>query len=153
MTIALGIGSNAGVYGFVRGFVTPTMPIADVGSVVSLFSRDTQRNLTPLSYQGYLELGSNTDLFDGLGAARESRIRMTAGKGTLTLAAAAITPALGQILGLPPNSGVVISDRLRRGELGRVRDLSDVRIHIDGRDLLIGGVAPPKLEGLYSGRT
>ncbi len=152
MTIALGIGSNAAVYGFVRGFVMPNMPISDIDRVVSLFSRDAQRNLAPLSFQGFLELGPNADLFERLGAARESRIRMTAGPRTLTLAAAAITPDLGDILGLPAGKGVVISDRLRRGELGTMRDLSEVRIHIDGREMPIGGVAPPRLEGLYSGR-
>ena len=135
MTIALGIGSNAAVYGFVRGFVMPNMPITDIDRVVSLFSRDGQRNLAPLSFQGFLELGPNADLFERLGAARESRIRMTAGPRTLTLAAAAITPDLGDILGLPAGKGVVISDRLRRGELGTMRDLSEVRIHIDGREM------------------
>lgn len=152
LTIALGIGSNAAVYGFVRGFVTPDLPIADIDRVVSLFSRDAQRSLTPLSYQGYVEVGPSVDLFERLGAARESRIRMTAGPRALTLAAAAITPDLGEILGLPPGGGVVISDRLRRGELGTLREISGVRIHIDGREMPIAGVAPPRLEGLYSGR-
>src|SRR5688500_5680394 len=152
LTIALGIGSNAAVYGFVRGFVTPDLDITDLDRVVSLFTRDTQRNLTPLSYERFQELARNADLFERLGAARESRIRVTAGPRTLTLAAAAITPEAGDILGLPAGKGVVISDRLRRGELGTLRDFSEVRLHVDGLELPVGGVAPPSVEGLYSGR-
>ncbi|MDQ3421045.1 MAG: ABC transporter permease, partial [Acidobacteriota bacterium] len=152
LTIALGIGSNAAVYGFVRGFVTPDLPIAGIDRVVSLLAQGTGRSLTPLSYDAYLALQSKADLFEKIGAARESRLRITVGERTSTLAAASITNDLGEILELPPGDGAVISHRVRRGELGTVRDLSLVRIEIDGDKMPITGVAPPALAGLYSGR-
>ncbi|MDQ3487603.1 MAG: ABC transporter permease [Acidobacteriota bacterium] len=152
LTIALGIGSNAAVYGFVRGFVTPDLPITGIDSIVSLLALGTGRSLTPLSYDAYLALQSKADLFEKLGAARESRLRITIGERTSTLAAASITNDLGEILELPPGEGAVISDRVRRGELGTVRDLSVVRIEIDGEEMPITGVAPPGLAGLYAGR-
>lgn len=152
LTIALGIGSNAAVYGFVRGFVTPDLPIAGIDRVVSLLALGLGRSFTPLSYDAYLGLRSKADLFEKLGAARESRLRITVGERTSTLAAAVITRDLGEILQLPRGDGAVISDRVRRGELGTVRDLSLVRIEIDGEEMPITGVAAADLAGLYAGR-
>ena len=39
-TIALGIGSNAAVVGFVRGLVTRDLPVPGIEAMVSLFARD-----------------------------------------------------------------------------------------------------------------
>ncbi|HVJ28328.1 MAG TPA: FtsX-like permease family protein [Vicinamibacterales bacterium] len=152
LTIALGIGSNAAVYGFVRGFVTPDLPISGIDRVVTVMARGTARSLTPLSYDAYVGLRSKDDLFEKIGAAREARLRITVGENGRTLAAASVTSELGEILGLPRGDGAVISDRTRRGELGTVRDLSGVQIEVDGEEMPISGVAPPRLDGLYAGR-
>lgn len=77
LTIALGIGSNAAVFGFVRGLVTPALPVAEIDTVVSLFTRDTHRMLAPVSYAGYLSVKASTGVFESIGAARESRVRGT----------------------------------------------------------------------------
>ena len=41
-TIAVGIGSNAAVLGFVRGTVGRDLPIPDIDRMFSLFARDEQ---------------------------------------------------------------------------------------------------------------
>ena len=152
LTIALGIGSNAAVYGFVRGFVTPDLPITEINRVVSILSLGQGRTLAPLSYDAYLALGSEAGPFEKLGAARESRLRVKVGERSATLTAASITSDLREILGLPPGEGAVISHRVRFGELGFARKLSEVRLEIDGEEMPIAGLAPDRLPGLYAGR-
>ena len=73
LTIALGIGSNAVVYGFVRGLVARDSPLTTADDVVSLFARDAHRAAGPLSYDDYLTLANERHAFDRLGAARESQ--------------------------------------------------------------------------------
>jgi hypothetical protein len=73
LTIALGIGSNASVVGFVRGLVTRDLPVRGLDTVVSLFARDAQNAFGPLSYETYLSLKAQRDTFESLGAARESQ--------------------------------------------------------------------------------
>src|SRR5687767_11009294 len=71
LTIALGIGSNASVVGFVRGLVTRDLPVRGLDTVVSLFARDAQSALGPVSYEAYLSLKAQREAFESLGAARE----------------------------------------------------------------------------------
>jgi hypothetical protein len=127
LTIALGIGSNAAVFGFVRGLVTPALPVAEIDTVVSLFTRDTHRMLAPVSYAGYLSVKASTGVFESIGAARESRVRLGTGGRTVTVSAAAVTPELAGLLQVPAVDGVVISDRLRRTEFARVDQFSGLR--------------------------
>ena len=56
LTIALGIGGNASVFGFIRGLVTRDLPLPGIDTVVSLFARDAQDALGPVSYDAYLSL-------------------------------------------------------------------------------------------------
>ena len=51
LTIALGIGSNASVAGFVRGLTTRNVPISGIQQVVSVFARDAQDAFGPVSYR------------------------------------------------------------------------------------------------------
>ena len=121
---------------------------------VAVFTRARQRNLAPLSYQGYPGLRS------------EARSLRAARRGTRVAAfasscgpahadargrrhhAADLARSLGSRKATEPSSVTA----LRRGELGRSATSLEVRIHIDGREMPISGVAPPRLEGLYSGR-
>jgi putative ABC transport system permease protein len=40
LTIALGVGSNAAVYGFIEGLTQPASPIRDTDRIVSIFQQD-----------------------------------------------------------------------------------------------------------------
>jgi putative ABC transport system permease protein len=150
-TIALGVGSNASVYGFVRGLVTPDLPIPHIDRVVSVFSRDARGALAPVSLESFLALAAGADAFESLGAARESRVAIVIDGRTLTVTVAAVTGGLADLLQLPTADGVVISDRLRRSEFDDTRQ-QDRRIRIDRVERDVAGVAPEWLEGLYGGR-
>jgi hypothetical protein len=122
-TIALGLGSNVTVRGFIRGLTMRESPIAARGGVVSLFGRDRYRQTGPVSYEDYLALkadlasskNSHSGVFEWIGAAQVSqRITELAGQSAIK-SVAAVTPDLAGLLNLSPDGGVVISRRVRHG--------------------------------------
>ena len=64
LTIALGIGSNAAVFGFIRGLVKREIPLPDSDRLVSIFARDAHDALGPISYDRYLALKTQADPFE-----------------------------------------------------------------------------------------
>ena len=118
LTIALGIGGNASVVGFVRGLVTRDLPLPGVEKVVSLFARDAQDAFGPVSYDAYLSLKTGLDVFDSLGAVRESRGSVVLGGRSSVMAVAAATPEFADLFQLPLGEGAVISRRVWHSEFG-----------------------------------
>src|SRR3954452_6114943 len=92
LTIALGIGSNAAVAGFVRGLVTRHLPLAGIERTVSLFARDQQNSFGPMSLEDYLSVQNESRSFDLLGAARESPSTVVLDNRSSVMSVAAVTP-------------------------------------------------------------
>jgi len=151
LTIALGIGSNAAVVGFVRGLVTRDLPIPDRDRVASVFGRDAQDGFGPLSYDAFLALRTEAGPFELLGAARVSRSSVMVDGRSSVMSVATITPELAALLQLPPNGGVVLSHRIWQSEFGGQADLRQHPVSIDEVKGRVAGVAPEWLEGLYVG--
>lgn len=152
LTIALGIGSNAAVFGFVRGLITPDLPLPDTRTLISLFTRDAQDAYAAVSYDDYLSLRTHGEAFDALGAAQETRRRVESGDRSSLLAVAAVTPEIAGLLQLPAADGVVLSDRVWRDQFGASKAVSGQPIRVDGIEMTIAAVAPAWLDGLYHGR-
>src|SRR5206468_9618215 len=100
LTIAIGIGSNASVVGFVRGLVIRDLPIPGLDRVVSLFARDAQDGFGPMSYESFLLLKAQPDAFEWLGAARQSRSSVVLDGRSSVMSVAATTPELAALLQL-----------------------------------------------------
>jgi predicted permease len=152
LTIALGIGSNASVFGFVHGSVTPNLPLPGIDRVVSFFGRDARDAFGPLSYESYLSLKARVDLFEWVGAARESQGSVVLGDRPAMMSLAAVTPEVADFLHFSSGDSAVISDRVRRTGLGTTAGADGERIRVDGVDTSVAGVAPDWLDGLYIGR-
>src|SRR2546427_5894790 len=56
LTIALGIGSNAAVHGFVRGLMARDLPLPAADTIVSVFAWDRQRRPGSVSYEEFQSL-------------------------------------------------------------------------------------------------
>ena len=159
LTIAIGVGSNAAVLGFVRGFVSRDIPLAGLDRLVSIYAREDDGGFGPLSHAEVDALAQTTPVFDRIGAIQESHASVVVNDRLSVLPIASITLAVADLLELPRSAGrearraVVISHRLSRTEFGGRTDLRDETIRIDGRDAPIAGVAPEWLEGLYVDRT
>ncbi len=151
LTIAFGIGSNAAVHGFVRGLLARDMPLPNGDAVVSVVGADAE-GAGPVSYDDYLSIKGYGEVFEWVGAARESQGTIVVGGRPSILPVAAVTPELAALFQLAPDERVVVSHRMRQNELRLTADVSGEAIRIDGVDARVAAVAPEWLEGLYVGR-
>ena len=151
LTIAVGIGANTAVAGFVRGLATRDLPIPRIETVVSIFAKETDGTFSALSYDGYLALEARRDMFESLGAARESRASIIVNDASWVMSVASVTPEIGALFRLPTGDGVVISHRVWQEAFDARPDVRGVPIRIEGAERRVIGVAPPWLEGLYIG--
>ena len=91
LSIALGIGSNAAVLGFVRGLVVRDVPLPGVESLVSLYARGERDAFVPLSYTRYLAV-KGAGVFEILGAVRESPMSIGVANSSTVAVVAQVTP-------------------------------------------------------------
>jgi len=152
LTIALGIGSTASVQGFVRGLLTTDLPIPASDTVVSLFGIDREGRAGPLPFADIAALGQRRDLFEALGAVRESQERVIIGTRSSLLPVATVTADLFAVLPLPVVEGVVLSHRMRYAEFDARVNVIDEALAVGRVATRVGGVAPYWLEGLFRGR-
>jgi ABC-type antimicrobial peptide transport system permease subunit len=152
-SIALGIGSNAAVLGFIRGLVTASeRPAAVTERMVSVFSRDAQHGYGPLAFDRFVALAAQSPGLEQLGAARETQVSATIGDRLLSLSAAHVTPEMASLLQIPPDPGVIVSHRVWRDELTGRGAQDETRIRIGGMEHPVAAVAPEWLEGVFLGQ-
>lgn len=151
-TIALGLGSNLAVRGFIRGLTVRRSPLAATTRVVSIFRRDRYQAAGPASYADYLALKSHADLLEWVGAAQvsQSAVRL-AGQSTL-LSVAAVTPEVAGLFQLPLDGGVAISRRAWQDEFESKPGLHGETVLIGGAAFRVAGIAPDWLDDVYSDR-
>jgi ABC-type antimicrobial peptide transport system permease subunit len=149
LTIALGVGSNAAVYGFLQGLTRPASPLGATDRIVSIFGQDRSRDAGPLAPSDYRIVESSRGVFEWVGAARiEPHDTKIDGHSEIATVAG-VTPELAGALAISPGRGVVISHHVWANEFGG-RDAVGSQIRIGDEDFKITGVAPERLEGLYS---
>lgn len=147
LSIALGIGSNAAVAGFVRGLVSRDLPVPHAERLVSLFGRAAQDGYAPLPLSQLRQLQQDGP-FERLGAVRESRTQVRIGERRSMRTIAAVAGDTLELLGLPAARRTVISHRLWTEEFdGRAAEGSV--LVIDGTQAVVGGVAPEWLTGVH----
>lgn len=150
LTIALGVGSNTAVYGFLQGLIHPASPVERSDRLVSVFGEDRFRNAGPLSIDEYHLLTNDRRIFEWVGAARIATRRAVIDGRPKTARVAAITPKVAGALRLPLNDGAAISHRLWESVFGASEIVAGSRIRIGEKDLGLRGFSPDHLEGLYS---
>ena len=150
LTIALGVGSNAAVYGFVEGLTHPASPIRNADRIVSIFQQDGFRETGPLSMKEYQQLEDRRGIFEWIGAVRiRTAEAVIDGRSEIAIIAE-VTPGLNGALALPLDKGAVISHRTLDREFDDGASAIGSRVRIDSLDLTVVGVAPEQLDGLYS---
>jgi hypothetical protein len=152
LTIALGVGSNSSVCGFLQGLTHPASPLRGSDRIVSIFRQDRFRQAGPLSPHEYQLLKSSSREFDWIGAARIKPGDTTVGGHSQIATVAVVTPNLAGALKLPLDNGVVISHRIWENEFSGGANAVGSPIRIDNLYFRIIGVAPDHLDGLYSDR-
>ncbi len=152
LTIALGIGSNVSVDGFVRGLTRPGLPPRSAVRLVSIFEQNAQAEAGPLSYQQYRLLKRHFEIFEWIGRARVSSFPIAIGGQSSIASVVALTSNLANALHLPLEKGVVMSHRLWQNEFSSQANVRGEQIRVNGVNLRVTGVAPNWLEGLYRDR-
>ncbi len=149
LTIALGVGSNVTVFGFVQGLIHPNSPAKDEDRMVSIFAQDKTHPAGPLTRHQFQLLRSHPDAFVSVDGARIAPANVDLGGGSETAIVAAVTPNLANALSLPQKGGAILSRRLWQREFGNSVDVAGQQIRINNTKLPITGIAPDRLEGLY----
>jgi ABC-type antimicrobial peptide transport system permease subunit len=152
-TIAIGVGSNASIYGFVQGLTHPDSPLKNTNGIVSILGQDSFHETGPLSRREYQLLKNRLDTFDWIDAAEITPRDIKIGDRTEIAMVADVTSNLARALNLPLRGGIIVSQRMWQSELGSRADVIGGRIRINSLDLPITGVAPSQLVGLYSDQT
>ncbi len=148
-TIALGVGSNVTVFGFVQGLIHPNVPTKDEDRIVSIFAQDKTHPAGPLMRRQFQRLRGLPGPFIWIDGARIAPGNVDAGGGSETAIVAAVMPNLASALGLAQSSGAILSRRMWQREFGNSINVAGQRIQINSIKLPITDVAPDQLEGLY----
>ena len=153
LTIAIGVGSNASVYGFVQGLTNPKIQLRHADRIVSILGQDRFHELGQLSHDEYLQLKHSPNVFAWIGAARIVPTDIAIDGHAKFAIVATVTPDLAKALNLPPEGGITVSHHMWQNELDGKADVIGHRIRIDNVERPIIGIAPEQLEGLYSDRS
>jgi ABC-type antimicrobial peptide transport system permease subunit len=158
LSIALGVGSNTAVYGFLQGLTHPTASLKGPERVVSIFGQNRFREAGPLSPDEY-RLLENSDgvtggAFEWLGAVRIKPGNVSIDGHSEIATVASVTPSVAGALAIPlGKKSAVISRRIWENEFDGAQNAIGSHIHIDNLDFTISGVAPERMDGLYRNQT
>src|SRR4029079_9280829 len=129
--VAVGVGANATVAGFINGLLTRDLALPDAPRLASIYWRDAGDRYDPVPYQSYLSLRQAASSFDGIAAFQESRANVTVNKHWAWMSIVAASPEIWPVAGFAPalgrmtftdeghgasSIGVVISHRVWRNE-------------------------------------
>lgn len=153
LTIAIGVGSNASVYGFVQGLINPKIRLRHADRIVSILGQDRFHEPGQLSHDQYLQLKRISNVFDWIGSARIVPTDIAIDGNPKIATVATVTPDLAKALNLPPGVGITVNHHMWQNEFDGKADVIGHRVLIDNADLPIIGIAPEQLEGLYSDRS
>ena len=149
LTIALGVGSNVSVFGFVQGLIHPNFPTKDEDRIVSIFAQDKTHLAGSLTRYQFQLLRNHPDAFVWIDGARIAPANVELGGRSEIAIVAAVMPNLANALGLSRKGGVIISRRMGQRGVGNSANVIGQRIRVNNIDLPITGIAPDRLEGLY----
>jgi ABC-type lipoprotein release transport system permease subunit len=147
--IALGVGSNVTVFGFVQGLIHPNSRAKDEDRLVSIFAQDKTHAAGPLTRYQFQLLRSHPEAFAWIDGARIAPTTVELGGRSSIAIVAAVMPDLANGLSWPQAGGVIMSRRLWQREFGDSVGLVGQRIRINDVQIPITGIAPDRLEGLY----
>lgn len=150
-SIALGVGSNAAVHGFANGLNRRQSPLTTQDRVVSFFHRDAQRSAAAFSYDDFLSLKNRPELFEWIGAVRETRASLVHHGQSVVVSVASATPEIAALFNFSLRDGSVISYRLWQTEFNGQSGVSGTRIRVDDVMERVTGIAPDWLDGLFAG--
>jgi ABC-type lipoprotein release transport system permease subunit len=152
VTIAIGVGSNSIVGGFIAGLAHPRSAVGTPEQVVSIFAHDRSSDAGPLSENEYQAIRRSSTEFSWVDALRIAPLDVAIDGRPETVTVASVMPDLAEALNLKLKGGAVLSDHQWEAEFGDENRGVARHILVNNAQLPITGVAPKTLEGLYGDR-
>ena len=149
LTIAIGIGSNAAVLGFIRGLVGRDLPLTGIETIVSVFSRDDHDAFGPMSLDDVQALRApDATAFSAVGAVRESQAAFSILGRASIASIATVTSEIADLLELPLSRGRCHQRALLADENCRAGTTRGASPFVwTASTSCVAGVAPAWLEG------
>jgi len=163
LSLALGIGANSTIFSIVDGAFLRPLPVEEPGRLVSIFTSSAKEPQGDSSYEDYLDVRGQTAVFSGvLAHGGRGAFVSSGGRGEMIsidvvssnfFSVLGVKPALGRAF-LPAadlsadDSGVVISYALWQRLFGADPSLVGRTIQMDGKSVVLLGVAPRGFGGL-----
>jgi predicted permease len=175
LTLALGIGANAAIFGLMDQVMFRLLPVRDPGRLVILnapgeFSGRTSTqsdNLTPISLPMYEGLRDHNTVFSGMLAHWLTAVHFADGPQTENVDADLVSGTYFGVLGLAPATGrligpeddrtpgahpvVVLGHRFFQSRLGGDPGVVGRSVRINGHPMTVIGVAPAGFHGVEVG--
>ena len=163
VTLALGIGLNTAIFSFVNALLLRPLPVPDSGRLIAVHTSDFSgpaRGST--GYPDYIDFRDHArDVFTGLAAYSMDLMNLSDGSVSDRVQGHVVTRnyfsvvgvdvARGRVFGPGDEDVVVVSHGLWQRLLGGREDVLGRRLTINGRALVVIGVAPPGFTGLLRG--
>jgi predicted permease len=156
LTIAIGVGGNAMIYGFIRGSLNHTSALPNPRALVSIVQHDPAGGFLPMSAAELDAIITRAPAFEHAGAFREDHDDVTFNGVSTSALVGAQTPGLLPALGfarLRAASGeAVVSHHVWADVFGAPKQFAGETLTVNGRAFTIAGVAPDTFDGVYAGR-
>ena len=151
LSVALGIGGNAVVLGFMNGLVSRPLSLPSAPGLPVTVLAQHEGGLGLLSVTQFDTLKAST-LFEPLIAIVETRNPIRVGERTGVAAVATVSQGATEFFGLPNGDGVVLSVDFAPQHFTREELREGQRMIIDRSDYSVAGVASRAVDGIYVGR-
>lgn len=163
LSLALGIGANAAVFGLIDALLLRPLPIERPDEVVAVYEALSSSPHAPTAFPTYVDLRESSTSFDALAAFKNRSAGLRVGERTDRVTVGAVTGNYFRALGLRPQLGrllvetdeaapgstpyAVLSDGFWRRFFGADPDVVGRDVHLSGTSFTVVGVAPRGFRG------
>lgn len=165
-TLALGIGANSGIFGFVDALLLQPMPLEDSDRLVRLYGTSSNHEFDVFSYPNYLDIRSQSQSLPLLAAHRRVPVSLNDGTEASAAQGELVTGNYFETLGVDAQLGrtlrpednvapgghplVVISDGFWKRRFGSDPGVVGKSVRINGASYQVVGVAAPGFRGSHA---
>lgn len=156
LTVGIGIGATAAIYGVIDTSLVRPLPYPDAASLVRIYT-ESPPNRFPFSVADYLALEAQQTSFARVAGYSDGAMTFSDGRIAERVRSRTVTPTYFELLGIRPALGrafspqdgrpgspgtVVLSHRFWQQRLGGRGDAIGSAVKLDGADYTVTGVLP-----------
>ena len=156
-TIALAIGANTAMFGFVNGLLLSPLPYPDSGRIVRVLERNPNGGLNGVSASNYVDWAKQNAVFEYMAAEAAWRATLTGGSEPVLIQGVRVSAHYFDIFGVKPALGrtfrpgedqpgldrvVLLSHMLWETRFGSDRSMVGRDISLDGEPHTVIGILP-----------